>query len=403
MITAAMEPLLPPTGDAVLEDLSARLIATANRLAGQINPIVREAIGDLVRSMNCYYSNLIEGHDTHPRDIERALASEYSQNAQKRVLQHEARAHIEVQRMIDFRTDLNAPVTSVEYIHWVHREFCSRLPDDLLWVTDPENKQKLHVIPGNNRLVDVVVGRHVPPAASDLGVYLTRFSEAYDGSRLSSVQKIVAVAAAHHRLLWIHPFLDGNGRVARLISHAMLRDAQVGSSLWSVARGLSRRVSDYRAALTDADSVRRGDLDGRGNLSLSALKAFCVFFLESAIDQVEFMQSILQPSELLRRIKLHVDDEISAGILPRGSMGLLREALLAGELERGRSADLTGYQERRARDVLSALLARGLLVSTTPKGPVRLGFPIDVLERWLPNLYPGDVISNQTARTEEPS
>ena len=84
-------------------------------------------------------------------------------------------------------------------------------------------------------------------------------------------------------------------------------------------------------------------------------------------------------------------------------MGLLREALLAGELERGRAADLTGYQERRARDVLSALVARGLLVSTTPKGPVRLGFPIDVLERWLPNLYPGNVISGHTARTEEPS
>jgi hypothetical protein len=63
-----------------------------------------------------------------------------------------------------------------------------------------------------------------------------------------------------------------------------------------------------------------------------------------------------------------VDDEISAGILPRGSVGLLLEALLAGELERGRAADLTGYQERKARDVLSALLARGLLVSTTPKG-----------------------------------
>jgi hypothetical protein len=34
-----------------------------------------------------------------------------------------------------------------------------------------------------------------------------------------------------------------------------------------------------------------------------------------------------------------------------------------------------------------------MLVPTTPKGPVRLGFPIDVLERWLPNLYPGDLIA----------
>src|SRR5271156_6119778 len=168
MDIASMEPLVPAEGAQALDDEAVALIAESHQLAGRIHPILRDSIGDLVRSMNCYYSNLIEGHDTHPRDIERALASEYSQNAQKRVLQHEASAHIEVQKMIDFRTDLSASVTSVEYIHWVHREFCSRLPDDLLWVTDPENKQKLHVVPGENRLVDVVVGRHVPPAASDL-------------------------------------------------------------------------------------------------------------------------------------------------------------------------------------------------------------------------------------------
>jgi len=73
-------------------------------------------------------------------------------------------------------------------------------------------------------------------------------------------------------------------------------------------------------------------------------------------------------------------------------MGLLREALLTGELERGRAGELTGYQERRARDTLAALLDRGLLVPTSPKGPVRLGFPVDVLERWFPKLYPGDLI-----------
>ena len=47
--------------------------------------------------MNCYYSNLIEGHDTHPIDIERALKNDYSQDAHKRDLQLEAKAHIAVQ------------------------------------------------------------------------------------------------------------------------------------------------------------------------------------------------------------------------------------------------------------------------------------------------------------------
>ena len=62
---------------------------------------VLAALADLVRAMNCYYSNLIEGHDTHPVDIERALKNDYSADAEKRNLQLEAKAHITVQKWID--------------------------------------------------------------------------------------------------------------------------------------------------------------------------------------------------------------------------------------------------------------------------------------------------------------
>src|ERR1700692_258578 len=99
MNISIFEPLLPPEGDAQLEELAVRLVARSNQLAGQLHPHVRASIGDLVRSMNCYYSNLIEGHNTHPRDIDRALNDDYSKDAGRRVLQHEARAHIEVQRI----------------------------------------------------------------------------------------------------------------------------------------------------------------------------------------------------------------------------------------------------------------------------------------------------------------
>ena len=387
----AIEPMLPPGEDRELEDLAAAVIATSAKLSGQIAPLVAQSVGDLVRSMNCYYSNLIEGHDTNPRDIERALESDYSRDPQRRVLQHEARAHVEVQRLIDFGEAPGGGVATVAYVRWLHLEFCRRLPDDLLWVTNPDTGHRLRVVPGELRQVPVKVGRHVPPAPDNLAALLHRFEEAYASPNLSAIRRIIATGAAHHRLLWIHPFLDGNGRVARLLSHAMLRDAGVGNSLWSVARGLARRVNDYRVVLANADAPRQGDFDGRGARSLAGLRDFCVFFLKTCLDQIEFMQSLLQPAQLLRRMKLYVDDEIAAGNLPKGAMGLLREVLLTGEMERGRAAELTGYRERRARDTLSALLDRGLLTPTSPKGPVRLGFPPDVLERWFPKLYPGDV------------
>jgi len=86
-----------------------------------------------------------------------------------------------------------------------------------------------------------------------------------------ALRKIIGVAASHHRLLWIHPFIDGNGRVTRLLSHALLRELDVGSELWSVSRGLARRVAEYKSSLQAADEPRRGDLDGRGNLTLAVL------------------------------------------------------------------------------------------------------------------------------------
>jgi hypothetical protein len=139
-----------------------------------------------------------------------------------------------------------------------------------------------------------------------------------------------------------------------------------------------------------ADEPRRNDLDGRGILSEAALVDFCEFFLESCADQIEFMASLLEPSELLRRIQLFVEDETRAGRLPKGAFPILREAFFAGELERGQARELTGYQERMGRTVLSKLLERGLLISDSPKAPVRLGFPLDIVERWFPRLYPVD-------------
>ena len=390
MIPATMEPMLPRDDRANLADLAVELVAKASMLAGQIQETVRESIGDLVRSMNCYYSNLIEGHNTHPRDIDAALEDRYSPNPKKRILQREARAHIEVQRLIDNGEDPEESPVSTTYIQWIHREFCRRLPDELLWVENPDTGEQVRVVPGKLRDGEVAVGQHVAPPAADLPRFLSNFQSAYTRNWLSKTQTIIAIGSAHHRFLWIHPFFDGNGRVARLLAHAMFLRSGIGSSIWSVARGLARNVAEYKTKLANADAPRQGDYDGRGDRSAVHLEEFCAFFLRVCIDQVDFMSSLLQPSELLRRMKLYVDDEQAAMRLPSRSMSLLREALLMGEFTRGRAPEITGYQERRSRQILATLLREGLLVSKGPRAPVRLGFPLDVVERWFPRLYPVD-------------
>jgi Fic family protein len=380
---------MPAEGRAVLENLAFDLAREASELSAQLHPVVRLSIADLVRSMNCYYSNLIEGHNTHPRDIDRALTADYSSDPHRRDLQLEARAHIEVQQTIDERAgDPPRPPASRAFTEWTHREFCKRLPASLLVVEHHDSGERIPVVPGELRSHTVAVGRHVAPVPEDLPALMRRFEEAYDATRLTKPRQVIAVAAAHHRLLWIHPFLDGNGRVARLMSHAMLLEIGVGSALWSVSRGLARNSADYKRLLMTADEPRRNDLDGRGALSEEALIEFCRFFLEICMDQIRYMRELLDPSELQRRMELYVRDEESAERLPRRSFVVLREALLSGKLERGRVPGLIDASERTARRVISTLLDKRLLVSGSHKAPLRLGFPIDVVERWFPNLYP---------------
>lgn len=251
----------------------------------------------------------------------------------------------------------------------------------------PGGEAMMTMVPGALRQAHVMVGRHEAPEPEALPELLARFTQAYTGPMLGRLETIASVAAGHHRLAWIHPFPDGNGRVARLVSHARLGEIGVGSELWSVSRGLARNLERYKALLQAADEPRRGALDGRGNLTAAGLAAFSQFFLETCLDQVVFMRALLAPAELMRRVEIWTDEEIAARRLPKGSWRLLRETILVGEFPRSAAEELTGYQERQARTVISSLTARGLLVSDTPKGPVRLGIPAEVTERWFPGLY----------------
>src|SRR5207248_4262670 len=133
---AEMEPLLIGETSRFrgsLTDFAVELAQKAAAFRRSLPESLLKSLADLVRSMNCYYSNLIEGHETHPIDIERALKNDYSKDAKKRDLQLEAKAHIAVQQWID-GGGLTGRVLTVDSIREIHRRFCELLPNDLLWI-----------------------------------------------------------------------------------------------------------------------------------------------------------------------------------------------------------------------------------------------------------------------------
>jgi Fic family protein len=390
--TSEMEPLLISESSRHRGTLTDLVLDLAQKSAGfrrSLPPGLLANLSTLVRAMNCYYSNLIEGHNTHPVEIERALRNDYSQDRRRRDLQLEAKAHITVQQWIDDGGLATIRPFSVEGICEIHRRFSELLPEDLLWVEDPETKERQRIVPGGLRAGEVRVGNHIAISPGAVPRFLRRFAEVY--GHIGKTDSVLAVAAAHHRLLWIHPFLDGNGRVTRLMSHAMLLETLHTGAVWSVARGLARNEATYKQLLANCDRLRRNDLDGRGNLSEEALVEFTRFFLTVSLDQVTFMETLVQPDRLRARILLWAEEEIRLGALPQKSGNILEAVLYRGELPRGDAAAVVGTTSRQARRIISSLFERGVLESESPYAPLRLTFPAALAHRWMPGLFPEKV------------
>jgi len=373
-------------------DAVAELTAAAATLGRALHPRTAENLAGLVRIMNTYYSNLIEGHDTRPRDIERALAGDFDGDEGRRHLQIEAAAHVRVQAEVD-RMALEGTLpepASIEFIRWLHREFYREAPEVMLRV---QGSGRTFVMqPGEWRSRpehDVAVGRHMPPSSERVGDFMYYFADRYRFAAMGKAARAIAMAAAHHRFNYIHPFPDGNGRVSRLMSHAMAHAAGIGAhGLWSVSRGLARGLhtrGEYKTMMDGADAPRQGDTDGRGNLSERAFVEFILWFLRVCVDQVTFMSDLFELNSLRKRLRLFA--ERSDALAPEAAR-LLEEAATRGEFDRGEAARLTGLPERSARRVLNDVTSQGLLVSATPKGPVSLRFPEHALEELFPRLYP---------------
>lgn len=384
---------MPADHSGELDDLAIEVIRKSAALSAAVHPVTRRGIVELVRKMNSYYSNLIEGHNTHPVDIDRAMQEDFSHDPAKRARQLESKAHIEVQKLIEARIE-DAPqtvITSKSFLCWIHKEFYERMPEEYLVVQRADGKAE-KVIPGETRALEVEVGRHLPPKSEHLCTFMKRFEEAYDPAKLKGLSQVIAAAASHHRLAWIHPFQDGNGRVTRLMTHAYLKKAKIdGHGLWTVTRGFARHRDEYLASLAGADQPRRGDLDGRGNLTQAGLSGFCKFFLKTAIDQIDFMSVLLDLDGMQKRIQAVVDRQVSFGELKPEAAYLLRDLFLRGQIARGEIPNIVGMPERSARRVVSSLLEKGCLVSGSEKGPVMLGFPASMVGYYFPRLYPEGV------------
>jgi Fic family protein len=380
-----MTPFLP-TEDPGWQELCIEVAMESARLQEAVHPNLRAALSPLLELMNCYYSNLIEGHRTFPGEVARALNSAQDQKKQEDLVV-EALAHVKTQGEMAHRLrDPGWNPTSPESLRWMHRDFMERLPGRMLWLEYPGHK-RLKIVPGELRGGKVSVGSHDPPLFSALPVFLEEFHKQYADHDRATPHAFAMIAAAHHRLAWIHPFYDGNGRVARLMTDAMLERAGVGAGgLWRISRGFARRVGEYRRFLENADATRRSSLDGRGNLTQRGLDEWCGFVIACAKDQIRFMRDSIRPAALADRIRAWARDSFPHSDHERIGL-LISQVMKDGEVSRSHASILLGVGERQARNIVDDLVERSV-VAAEPRGPIRPAISLKVVPRWFPDLFP---------------
>ena len=381
--------------DAELLSMAEELCIRSATLAGSYAPQVLYGIKELLRKVNSYYSNQIESEGTHPIDIDKASRQEFSSDSKEKQLQQLSLVHIEVQKYVENYFSEGQTPYSKDFILDVHRELYSH-PDmaHFLQIEDKENHKTIEMIPGKLRESNVRVGRHIAPDYNEIPSFFNKYELLYKvPNHATQAKQIIFALASHHRLMWIHPFLDGNGRTARLVLDGIFNAMSLeGYGLWNISRGLSRRSEDYKRYLALADMVRQGDLDGRGALSTKAFISYIKFMLEIALDQVDFMNQNLKMNSLHKRIERYVrlskEGFFGTKPLPKYSELLFKELLMAGEVPRGKVMDIIHTKDRTATTLIKELIQMDFLESDTPKSAIRLKFNAHFASYIFPELIP---------------
>lgn len=381
-----LEPLMPVFPSEILQ-LAEQVPFQAGKLSAMVSPPMLQRVGGLLRVTSSFYSNLIEGQFTEPVTLAPTAPKRH-----RKELTELAMTHIGTQqafeRALTMHKDLSwETLFSPSFVTRLHKRLFLGACDEQLSLSDGSQ-----LVPGQLRDVasqEVLVGNHAAPSCQSVSPMLNRMQQVY-GRLPDARSRLLAVMAYHHRLAWVHPFVDGNGRTVRLVTHLQLQKLGLVSPLWSLSRGLARQQASYYARLANADKPRRGDLDGRGQLTQAGLFEFVGFMLETCLDQMRYTEQALNISNM--RERLHTifawDERIKREGIKLETARALHVLLTQGTLSRADFKIFTGLSDRVATDQLRSLVQLGLVQSATPKArDLYPGLPIWFAQLLFPDLH----------------
>lgn len=387
----------PEKASGDIRDMVVEVYKQSSSLSASIRPSLKPAVEHLLRFVNSYYSNRIEGNSTEPADILHAEEVRPTDLVKRNDLL-EVEAHLAAQAALADSKVKPEHITDRAFLCLIHKWFFEDLSESTKTHVRESTGEVFVVEPGQLRTTQVQVGKHLPPSVEELNGYLNWFHSAYRLDHLFGESRLLAASAAHHRLAWIHPFLDGNGRVCRLFTDSYMRAAGVeGYGLWTLSRGFARTVDEYKLHLAGADMIRQGSTDGRGILSNRGLEAFQRYFLETCLDQIQYLSGVLEIESFDIRLKQYADLRVAGGALSTKGKQLkkwrveafilLKEIINGTKVMRGDVPAFTKMGETNSRAMVKQLIEEGWISGEAKELLKIKRIPFDAISYLFPHLW----------------
>lgn len=388
--------VIPTDNIGLLKDMATQVIADSARLEGSIAPETAENLGEQLRLLNSYHSNRIEGHKTGILDIRKALDGTFRPEDHGRYNQQLCAAHVRTEKkMMELvkGNELN-PFDTV-FLPLLHKHFYNELPPEHQHCHTNGGFTKHKVMPGQfrDKVVSVDGIHQLGPDAEFVPELYTKILHLYSPNNNHGDDRLLAILSSHHRLTWLHPFRDGNGRMTRLHTTAAMAYIGVNQcNLWSLSRAFSREKQNqfaYQVNLQDADSFTD-----------ESLADFIMFCLDQCLDQIQFIGRLLNITTMENRIEHYftkklpemshyMEDakDLSHTLKNPNITRLMCSIFRSGKISRGEAYEILGVKRKRGGELIKPLIKHGLLLPSSERGPLLFGFPEKAMPEYFQYLY----------------
>lgn len=402
-----LEPALPVGNDLEdLRDLAQDVLTGSRDLEVKLAPETAQAIGDKLRILNSLFSNQIEGHFTTFLEIENRLGLKEREpvivpKTEDQYAAELGEAHVNAEtalvRLLASQPEGN--VSHPDFIRHIHRTFFDALPPEHQFTHSAGGFTKYPVMPGVFRDGPVRIstddGESMPigpMTTPDLDANMRLFGRIFHPDSFRGGEaKIIAAAAGHAKLAWLHPFRDGNGRSVRLYTSLFLARCGINrANLWSLSRGLAEKKGRYFTGLRFSNPGPTGQDRNALTFQSENTAAGCNIFLNICKDQIAFMHSQLMLNTITERIERFAETQLGTQYGKNKSEAgrILRAVFNSGRMERQEAyAVLGGLGEKTAQRIINGLVNDGYLKSDTHRAPLTIGLPPTALREYFPRIY----------------